>query len=88
MKRVYGLKDSQKKESWFKLYPNPTKGSVYLEVGEFNQTERIQIFDLRGDLVLEFGLQGTKTLVDLDGLAAGVYFIRYGTEAKKLIIRD
>ena len=83
-----GLEDSQKKESWFKLYPNPTKGAVYLEVAEFNQTERIQIFDLGGDLVIEFGLQGTKTLVDLEGLAAGVYFIRYGTEAKKLIIRD
>lgn len=56
----------------FNLYPNPTQAMLIIDGLENNQA--IEIYDLRGQKVIETSLLDTKT-VDVSELIQGVYFV-------------
>ena len=73
----------------FSLYPNPTRGTVYLELS--NNPERgsiIQIYTLTGQLVKEVNIQNKKTLIDISQLERSVYFFKYGNTTKKIVLTN
>jgi Subtilase family/Secretion system C-terminal sorting domain len=65
----------------FAAFPNPTSGmlSIDYQLNQFSPHIQLDVFDVAGRLVQTIALspsQGDKTTVDIQDLAAGVYFIR------------
>ncbi|NNC84133.1 MAG: T9SS type A sorting domain-containing protein, partial [Flavobacteriales bacterium] len=60
------------------IYPNPTEGLLYLQT---DQTALdVQIIALDGSVILNERLIGAKMQMDLDGLADGMYLMRFSSE--------
>ena len=60
----------------FTVYPNPTKGLINIEMNGSGNAVDIQIINLLGMVVKTSKLQQNKSVVDLNGLVNGTYFIR------------
>jgi hypothetical protein len=68
------------------LYPNPTKSSFTIELGQQTNYEILQIFDLSGNLIKEQQIQSNKEVIDVSKFADGIYMVKYGDVIKKLIL--
>lgn len=78
----------------FKLYPNPVKDIVNIKFNTpSNNKIDLNVYDIQGNLVLNTVkyLQNNRTLLNLENLKSGVYFLKaYDGESeltKKLIIK-
>ena len=72
------------KNSSIKIYPNPTNNIINIEGLNKNENNTIQIFDVQGKLVI------TKTItekgtIDLSELNKGVYVIKIGEVAQRIV---
>jgi hypothetical protein len=56
----------------FRIYPNPTRGSLYLE----GDVQGVTIFDLAGRVMVNIQGQPTDNMIDLGSLMDGVYIFR------------
>jgi hypothetical protein len=60
-----------------KVYPNPTKGMLNVDLGEGESVKSVRIFDSSGRL-LEYEMNGARSGVyqlNLEGMSSGLYFI-------------
>jgi Subtilase family/PKD-like domain/Secretion system C-terminal sorting domain len=67
------------KQSFFKVYPNPTTGSFTLELSEVSETSivKVEIYGMRGEKLLNDQFTGEKTHeFSLESNPIGIYFIR------------
>ena len=79
---VTGINDI--KNSNIKIYPNPSNNIINIEGLNKNENNTIQIFDVQGKLVI------TKTItekgaIDLSELNKGVYVIKIGELAQRIV---
>jgi hypothetical protein len=79
---ITGINDI--KNANIKIYPNPTNNVINIEGLNKNENNAIQIFDVQGKLVI------TKTItekgrVDLSELNKGVYVIKIGEVAQRIV---
>ncbi|WP_299314647.1 Ig-like domain-containing protein [uncultured Aquimarina sp.] len=63
----------------FTIYPNPTKGNVYISI----LIDKVTVFDYTGKKVLET----TKNTLDLSRLESGIYIFNLQTKEKQTIKR-
>lgn len=66
-------------EPAFNVFPNPTKGSVFLEINGSNASELVaEVFDFTGKLVFRqmLNIQTSGSLLDVSALDNGIYTIR------------
>ena len=72
----------------FNVYPNPTNGSFNIDT-ESNGT--VEILSLNGKIVYTTTIEKGKTMLNVTGLAQGVYTLRFvsgsTSQIKKLVIR-
>ena len=85
-----GVSENSKPNHFFTLQPNPA--NQYLEItltsfGLLSNEITAQIFDIRGLLMQTVKIYDEKTSIDISNLAQGLYFVKIGNEAKKLIIK-
>ncbi len=68
--------------SGIKLYPNPTNGKAYLDLGTHTEFELLNIYDFTGKLVEQIKLNSSiqKVKLDLSNLSSGMYLIRLSSE--------
>ena len=85
---MMSLDDTTVDEKAFIFYPNPAKSFVILEFETLHESERVQIFDMRGRRVktAEAGAGKKQMQIDVSDLSEGTYIIRFGNVAKKLIV--
>ena len=85
---MMSLDDATVDEKAFIFYPNPAKDFVILEFETLHESERVQIFDIRGRRVktAEAGAGKKQMQIDVSDLSEGTYIIRFGNVAKKLIV--
>jgi len=57
------------------LFPNPTNGSLFVELGEF-EAERALLMDLSGRVLENRAVQSQRLEFNLSGYANGLYFVR------------
>jgi len=82
---VVGIQSQKIQE--LKVYPNPAKGRVYLNV---NEPSQVGIFSIAGKLVKHQQVNQSQNSIDISDLRAGIYFVRMmnnANNAQKLIIR-
>lgn len=61
-----------------KVYPNPSKGAVYLEINRIPEGEQpeIEIWSPSGELISKSVINGLITRINLWGKPGGIYFVR------------
>ena len=79
---VTGINDI--KNSNIKIYPNPTNNIINIEGLTKNENNTIQIFDVQGKLVITKTIN-EKGTIDLSELNKGVYVIKIGELAQRIV---
>ena len=75
----------------FKVYPNPAYGVVTIETPANLNNDKIIIYNLKGQKLLEQSLIESKTDIDISNFIMGVYIVKLSndnnqTEVKKIIV--
>jgi photosystem II stability/assembly factor-like uncharacterized protein len=68
------------------VFPNPASQSLVLKTSQRSEYKLLEIIDTRGRRVLVKNIEDTETLIDVSSLSSGVYFVKYGKYAGKLIV--
>lgn len=62
--------------------PNPVKDKLFIKTTEFNNTDKIQIFDLNGRKLIETEL---KDIIDVTSLSKGIYIHKIDNKEWKFV---
>ena len=65
--------------TFFKVYPNPTRGTFTLELTGLDESEKslVEIYDMKGDKLSAIELNGErKHQFTLSGKAEGIYLLK------------
>ena len=76
------INQTQPNNALFNIYPNPVNTSVTIELKE-NFPSEIYIFNLQGQSILKKHISENITLLDINNLPSGIYFIQ--TRQKNII---
>jgi phosphatidylinositol-3-phosphatase len=76
---------STEKISDAKIYPNPTHGSLYIELSD-DQEAIAEIYNVNGQLMQVNPLESSITTINTDGLMRGFYILKI-TSKKEVILR-
>ena len=70
------------------LYPNPARNAVTLVLPAISQARRVQVFNVLGRAVGQALLPAQATMLQLDisSLGTGLYIIRCGEAARRLVV--
>ena len=81
--------DDIKAENSIKIYPNPAKDVVTLDLGHLSldNADVVTIFNSNGQVVYRFNITSQESDIDVSGLESGVYYIKVGKFTQKLIIK-
>jgi hypothetical protein len=79
------ISDFNQQNNQLLIYPNPTSNYVNIRISELMGSEKIKIFNLLGQIVIEKEANNDNTL-DLTKLSAGTYVINYGKINKKIVV--
>jgi hypothetical protein len=74
-----------------RLWPNPARDQVHLELAERLNDPQINLFNTQGQMLRQYSCFNQDCVLDLSGFTPGLYFINYSTPSgrisEKLIIR-
>jgi len=84
IKNPVGLTENTITEKWISVYPNPTNNIINIEWLTKNENHTIQIFDVQGKLVITKTIN-EKGTIDLSELNKGVYVIKVGEVAQRIV---
>ena|SRR5690554_3517892 len=73
-------------DAGFKVYPNPTREILYVDLGEGSINTPIQLFNLQGKLIYEGSSNGNLTEISVESLSPGIYFLRAGARSEKFVV--
>jgi len=79
------ISDFNQQNNQLLIYPNPTSNYVNIRISELMGSEKIKIFNLLGQIVIEKEAHNDNTL-DLTILSAGTYVVNYGKINKKIVV--
>ncbi len=68
----------------FRLYPNPA--STHVMISDVVPGAEISVINLAGQQLQNFSAESTTVGVDVSGLGTGMYFIKVGDAAQKIIV--
>jgi hypothetical protein len=70
------------------IYPNPTTGGrLTIENGDLKAGDKVELYSLTGSLVATFEVTtGAQTVINVSRLPKGVYIVKLGKRAAKVVI--
>ncbi len=72
----------------FKVYPNPSNGSINIELGSLYQDVNISIFDLLGkEMIHKTYINTNKIILDTQQLTTGVYIVKVESNTNKASLK-
>ncbi|GAA4944662.1 hypothetical protein GCM10023314_17100 [Algibacter agarivorans] len=86
-----GIEEDKLNEG-IKVYPNPTKGHLFIRNDGHINLEKVVVFDVSGRLIVKRDISNTSglTTIGLAGVSKGIYFVNIHSETafitKKLIL--
>jgi hypothetical protein len=57
------------------VYPNPANGNITLTSAKVLQNAQVIVFDIQGQMVQTFKMNGTSAQVSVENLSVGLYNI-------------
>lgn len=82
---IVGIETAAEQPS-VKVYPNPANDRITVALGEGNNTD-VDVFDMRGYRVMHVANAKGITTLDITSLPNGIYVVRCGNTATKLMKR-
>lgn len=69
------------------VYPNPTTGTIYIQLNEFDSQGSLSVYDISGHIIFQKQiLNSTTSTVQIDlkslGLSSGIFFLTYISDNK------
>ncbi len=81
---VLGANDGEQKSANINVYPNPTTGTLTVNLGSFADESALTLFDMNGKMLIHKNYFATDRFqIDLSEYEAGIYFVK--TEFNGLI---
>ncbi len=71
----------------FKVFPNPTYGTLNIESESHCKIERIRIYDSNGIVIKDWNLTSINPAIDLSNLASNVYYMEIRSDKKTGIVK-
>jgi hypothetical protein len=68
-----------------KVYPNPSYSNVIIDVSDLSNNS-LSVTNAAGQVVYNQKPKTVKTTIDVSQWASGVYFVRYGSKVKRLVV--
>jgi len=81
---VHTIAEIEQKK-YMKISPNPTSNRIYINTKkqeDFHIIERIELIDVKGDIIQEWGVSPTKFYIDIGDHPNAIYFLRIKTNKK------
>ncbi len=77
----------------FNVYPNPSNGTIFVEVENIESIESINVTDLAGRILIQNQVVGqNRSAIDLEGLVNGIYSVNLitteGTVSRKVVLMN
>lgn len=63
-------------ETGIKIYPNPSKGQIYLELKDATVWESVQLVNSFGQVIKRVELGGTQSKIEFENLSTGLFIIQ------------
>jgi hypothetical protein len=76
--------DSDDNSNGVLIYPNPASEKLHISLGKNTADTQLSIFDTQGRQVLRTVLHTSEENIDIQGLNAGIYFLRISNSANTL----
>lgn len=70
----------------FRLYPNPAKEQITIEMSDTSSNYQVEIFDILGKKVISSEIQKVGQ-IDVSGLASGTYLVKLNSDNKSSVVR-
>jgi succinylglutamate desuccinylase len=64
----------------FEVYPTQTNGLVHIKSTASNEEKNLQLFGVKGQLLLQKQWFEAETDIDLSNFSEGIYFIKFKTD--------
>ena len=74
-------------ENRFEIYPNPVSDRLYIETQTMTQTMTIEIYDIYGRRQQLSAISGQPSVIDVENLKSGIYFVKINTEKGDIVKR-
>ncbi|GHT23563.1 hypothetical protein AGMMS4957_15290 [Bacteroidia bacterium] len=68
-------------------HPNPTSGTVVIKDTAVKTGDRIEIYNLNGQLMRQFSAQNEQTTIDISSFPTGIYILKVNNKQIKVIKR-
>jgi hypothetical protein len=81
---VLGIYEFTSNFNTLKIYPNPAKDNITLELSEAIKESNLAIIDIDGQQLITRQITSPKTQLDISALPSGVYFVRLTSEKSVL----
>jgi len=86
VKGSVGIQEIEKEESIVSVYPNPTREQLQITNYELrNGMEDYTIYNLVGQKILQGKLQNETSIINIESLASGIYYLRIAEKTIKFI---
>jgi endoglucanase len=72
-------------EAGIKVYPNPAKNQIMVELNEFPENVPLMIYDVLGKQILKKQINSQREQIDISDLTPGVYIVRISNISQRLI---
>lgn len=72
-------------ETILSLYPNPARNTISCIVSE--QVKEVELFDMTGRRMMAVATNGGNTTLNVSNLPRGIYMLRAGSQAKKVVLK-
>jgi hypothetical protein len=82
-----GVDDLASGDFAIEAFPNPAGNTVTILTAGRSNNAQIAIVDMTGKLVKTASVNDDRTVVNLDGLTPGLYFVRYNDENRSEVIK-
>ncbi|MFH2095167.1 MAG: CotH kinase family protein [Bacteroidota bacterium] len=79
--------EKTKDQKGLKIYPNPADAYLVVEIYGFDEPASIEIYDLLCRKIISQYTGSDKNVVDIAGLPAGVYILKFHNFSEKFIVR-
>ena len=64
----------------FEVYPTQSNGLIHIKSTVSNEEKNLQLFDVKGQLLVQKQWFEKETDIDLSGFSDGIYFIKLKTD--------
>lgn len=74
----------QSQHEQYKVYPNPVKDIIHIEIPEHSTETAVEVYNLLGQKVMDFGNITDSKSLDLSELTTGVYLLKINNHTIKI----